>query len=276
MEFASHMLGNSSLWTHAKLTTKSKNGRLVYFNMKQIALGDQYLSHRVKYIEDKLGKLAYKGETLSWTWTLSKDSEKFVNLFAPTEELVPLGFHGYDPKTHVDEFLAGIQLDAFSPVKVVIHENNCTDLAEAIRKMKNHLQDNPGLQVIKRGIGVSAVESPPNVVDVMTTSVVLVLGPLPILPSMRGLMPKLGLPLWPRGSVDRRVVSCPPISTSICLSRRRRSSGRFILNARRRARMLPPPTVGTTILNLSQDRDSLADLQKDVRELLGPAVESAS
>ena len=74
MEFASHMLGNSSLWTHPKLTTKSKNGRLAYFNMKQIALGDQYLSHRVKYIEDELGKLAYKGETLSWTWTLSKDS----------------------------------------------------------------------------------------------------------------------------------------------------------------------------------------------------------
>ena len=71
-------------------------------------------------------------------------------------------------------------------MKVVIHENNCTDLAEAIRKMKNHLQDNPGLQVIKRGIGVSAVESPPNVVDVMATSVVLVLGPPPYTPVNEG------------------------------------------------------------------------------------------
>jgi len=41
---------------------------------------------------------------------------------------------------------------------VFIRENNCTDLAEAIRKFQNHLLDNPGLQV-KKGVGISGVES---------------------------------------------------------------------------------------------------------------------
>ena len=104
------VLGSSPLWTHAKSTTKSKNGRLAYFkNMKRIALGDQWLSHRVQYIEAELDKCKYKGE--SGTWSLSKYCERMVNLFTQSDELVPLGYHGYDDKTPVavDKFIAGIQ-----------------------------------------------------------------------------------------------------------------------------------------------------------------------
>ena len=48
------MLGNSPLWTHAKSTTKSKNCRLAYFLLKKIALGEQWVTHRIQYIETEL------------------------------------------------------------------------------------------------------------------------------------------------------------------------------------------------------------------------------
>ena len=150
------MLGNSPLWTHAKSTTKSKNGRLAYFMMKKIALGEQWLTHRVQYIETELKKCVYKGETKDWD--LSKYCERMVALFAMSDELVPLGYHGFDVKTRVDKLVAGIQHEAYGPVKVFIRESNCTDVSEAIRKFQNHLLDNPSLQV-KKGIGISGVES---------------------------------------------------------------------------------------------------------------------
>ena len=139
-----------------------KNGHLAYFCIKKIALGEQWLTHRVQYIEAELDKCKYKGE--SGTWFLSKYCERMVNLFTQSDELVPLGYHGYDDKTPVavDKFIAGIQgsmKPKYAPVKVFIRENNCTDLTEAIRKMKNHLLDNPGLQV-KKGIGISVPSGP--------------------------------------------------------------------------------------------------------------------
>ena len=119
--------------------------------MKRIALGDQWLSHRVQYIEAELDKCKYKGE--SGTWSLSKYCERMVNLLTQSDELVPLGYHGYDCMTTrpllllISSLLASSMKPKYAPVKVFIRENNCTDLTEAIHKMKNHLLDNPGLQV---------------------------------------------------------------------------------------------------------------------------------
>lgn len=150
------MLGNSPLWTHAKSTTKSKNGRLAYFQIKKIALGEQWVTHRIQHIESELEKCKYKGETN--TWDLAKYCERMVALYTMSDELVPYGYHGFDPKTRVDKLVTGIQHEAYGPVKVFIRETNCTDLAEAISKFQNHLLDNPSLQV-KKGVGISGVES---------------------------------------------------------------------------------------------------------------------
>ena len=150
------MLGNSPLWTHAKSTTKSKNGRLAYFQIKKIALGEQWVTHRIQHIESELERCKYKGETN--TWDLAKYCERMVALYTMSDELVPYGYHGFDPKTRVDKLVTGIQHEAYGPVKVFIRENNCTDLAEAISKFQNHLLDNPSLQ-IKKGVGISGVES---------------------------------------------------------------------------------------------------------------------
>ena len=112
------VLGNSPLWTHAKSTTKSKNGRLVYFKNQEYEEYCPWCSwlshrHRVQYIEAELDKCKYKGE--SGTWSLSKYCERMVNLLTQSDELVPLGYHWYDDKTPVavDKFIAGIQHEAY-------------------------------------------------------------------------------------------------------------------------------------------------------------------
>jgi hypothetical protein len=150
------IFANSPVWVHAKATSKSKNGRHAFLLIKKIALGDQFLAAKSKKIEDELATLKYNGESRSWT--LDTYSERMVSLFTQSDELELLGYHGFDEQTRVTKYLNGITHEAYAPVKVLIREHP-TDLAGAIRKMKNHLQDNPSLQVYKKGVGISSLKS---------------------------------------------------------------------------------------------------------------------
>ena len=147
------IIGSKPDWVHAKQTKTTKNGRLAFFLIKKMVMGEQYISRQVSALEIRINGLTYTGETRQHDMTkyVQQHTECHVN----AEDLKGEGWPGFDDGSKVRLFLAGMKSTALDAPKanVICQPDLMQDFNGCARLFMDFISATPSIQYsAKRGV----------------------------------------------------------------------------------------------------------------------------